>query len=82
MVESEEKMEGYNEEEVVRVINLALVCIKGSNTHRPSMSEVVTILLSKDEIDFQKSLQPAFVDVGYKVRGKSSPPSQSNAIIT
>ncbi|GLJ51891.1 hypothetical protein SUGI_1102400 [Cryptomeria japonica] len=83
MVESEEKMEGYNEEEVVRVINLALMCIQGSATHRPSMSEVVTILLSKAEIDFQKPLQPAFVDVGYKVRGESSPPSsQSNATIT
>ncbi|XP_057855629.1 cysteine-rich receptor-like protein kinase 42 [Cryptomeria japonica] len=83
MAESKEKIEGYSEEEVLRVINLALQCIQGSTTHRPSMSEVVTILLSKAEIDFQKPLQPAFVDVGYKVRGESSPPSsQSNATVT
>ncbi|GLJ51903.1 hypothetical protein SUGI_1102590 [Cryptomeria japonica] len=70
VVHKEEKMEGYDEEEVVRVINLALLCIQGSGSRRPSMSEVVTILLNKAEIDFQTPLQPAFVDVGYKVRGE------------
>ncbi|GLJ51898.1 hypothetical protein SUGI_1102480 [Cryptomeria japonica] len=82
VVEGEEKMEGYNEEEVGRVINLALLCIQGSPTHRPSMSEVVTILLSKAEFEFQKPLQPAFIYVGYKVRGENSPSFESVAMIT
>ncbi|XP_057855631.2 cold-responsive protein kinase 1 [Cryptomeria japonica] len=86
MVESEKEMEGYSEEEVLRVINLALLCIQASARHRPSMSEVVTILLSKDEIEFQKPLQPSFVDAGYKARGGSSnsgtSSSRSNATIT
>ncbi|GLJ59726.1 hypothetical protein SUGI_1523170 [Cryptomeria japonica] len=30
MVESQERMEGYSDEEVVRVINLALLCIQAS----------------------------------------------------
>ncbi|XP_057855575.2 cold-responsive protein kinase 1-like [Cryptomeria japonica] len=81
VVHKEEKMEGYDEEEVVRVINLALLCIQGSGSRRPSMSEAVTILLNKAEIDFQTPLQPAFVDVGYKVRGEY-PLSESNAMIT
>ncbi|GLJ51886.1 hypothetical protein SUGI_1102300 [Cryptomeria japonica] len=79
-------MEGYSDEEVVRVINLALLCIQGAASHRPSMSEVVTLLLSKAEIDFQKPLQPAFIDVAYKVRGESTTltksSSQSNAMVT
>ncbi|XP_059072337.1 putative serine/threonine-protein kinase, partial [Cryptomeria japonica] len=86
MVESQERMEGYSDEEVVRVINLALLCIQGAASHRPSMSEVVTLLLSKAEIDFQKPLQPAFIDVVYKVRGESTTlttsSSQSNAMVT
>ncbi|XP_057855630.2 cysteine-rich receptor-like protein kinase 2 [Cryptomeria japonica] len=83
VVESEKEMEGYSEEEVLKVINLALLCIQVSAKHRPSMSEVVT-LLSKDEIDFQKNhLQPTFVDVGYKAHGESSTSSsQANATIT
>ncbi|GLJ51881.1 hypothetical protein SUGI_1102160 [Cryptomeria japonica] len=86
MVESQERMEGYSDEEVVRVINLALLCIQGAASNRPSMSEVVTLLLSKAEIDFQKPLQPAFIDVAYKVRGESTTlttsSSQSNAMVT
>ncbi|XP_059069323.1 cold-responsive protein kinase 1-like [Cryptomeria japonica] len=65
LVESEE-MEGYSEEEVVKVLNLALQCIQGSATNRPSMSEAVTILLSDAEIDFRKPLQPPFIDMGYQ----------------
>ncbi|GLJ51917.1 hypothetical protein SUGI_1103050 [Cryptomeria japonica] len=83
IVESEKEMEGYNEEEVLRVINLALQCIQASVTHRPSMSEVVTRLLSTDEIDFQKPLQPTLpVNMGYKSRQESSTSSQSNATFT
>ncbi|GLJ50844.1 hypothetical protein SUGI_1083100 [Cryptomeria japonica] len=63
LVESEKEMEGYNEEEVLRVINLALLCIQESFRHRPSMPEVVTMLLSKDEIDFQKHLHTSFADM-------------------
>ncbi|XP_057837190.2 cysteine-rich receptor-like protein kinase 43 [Cryptomeria japonica] len=76
VVESEKEMEGYSEEEVLRVINLALQCIQVSVRDRPSMSEVVTIRLSKDENDFQKPLQPSFIDVGYKEL------TESNATIT
>ncbi|GLJ51878.1 hypothetical protein SUGI_1102020 [Cryptomeria japonica] len=80
VVESGNQMEGYSEEEVMRVINLALQCIQASVSHRPSMSEVVTILLSNDEIDFQKPLQPALVDGESLAYG--TPSYQSNATIT
>ncbi|XP_059068946.1 cysteine-rich receptor-like protein kinase 2 [Cryptomeria japonica] len=76
VVESEKEMEGYSKEEVLRVINLALQCIQVSVRDRPSMSEVVTIRLSKDESDFQKPLQPSFMDVEYKEL------KESNATIT
>ncbi|XP_057855591.1 cold-responsive protein kinase 1-like [Cryptomeria japonica] len=86
VVECEKEMEGYSEEEVLRVINLALLCIQASIRQRPSMSEVVTILLSNDEIEFQKLLQPSFVDMGNKANGQCSnsgtSSSQSNATIT
>ncbi|XP_059068948.1 cysteine-rich receptor-like protein kinase 2 [Cryptomeria japonica] len=65
VVENEKEMEGYNEEEVLRVINLALLCIQDSARRRPSMSEVVTTLLNKDEIDFQKCLHTSFVDMTF-----------------
>ncbi|GLJ51897.1 hypothetical protein SUGI_1102470 [Cryptomeria japonica] len=86
VVECEKEMEGYSEEEVLRVINLALLCIQASIRQRPSMSEVVTILLSNDEIEFQKLLQPSFVDMGNKANGQCSnsgtSSSQPNATIT
>ncbi|GLJ51892.1 hypothetical protein SUGI_1102410 [Cryptomeria japonica] len=63
LIRSEKEMEGYKEEEVLRVINLALLCIQDSAKHRPSMSEVVTILLRKDEFDFQKHLHTSFEDM-------------------
>ncbi|XP_059069680.1 cold-responsive protein kinase 1-like [Cryptomeria japonica] len=82
VVENEKEMEGYNEEEMLRVINLALLCIQASARHRPSMSEIVT-QLSKDEIDIQKPLQPSYVAMEYKARRESSTSSsQSNATIT
>ncbi|GLJ51828.1 hypothetical protein SUGI_1101050 [Cryptomeria japonica] len=40
MVESQERMEGYSDEEVVRVINLALLCIQAS-IHRCGVQIVV-----------------------------------------
>ncbi|XP_059068937.1 probable serine/threonine-protein kinase PBL21 [Cryptomeria japonica] len=76
VVENEKEMEGYNEEEVLRVINLALLCIQDSARHRPSMSEVVTTLLNKDEIDFQKYLHTCFVDMTFKEF------TESNATVT
>ncbi|GLJ51877.1 hypothetical protein SUGI_1102010 [Cryptomeria japonica] len=84
LVKTQEEMEGYSKEEVLRVINLALLCIQASASHRPSMSEVVTILLTKDGIDFEKPLQPAFLDVGYKAQQGSSISgiSASYALIT
>ncbi|GLJ51887.1 hypothetical protein SUGI_1102310 [Cryptomeria japonica] len=84
LVKTQEEMEGYSKEEVLRVINLALLCIQASASHRPSMSEVGTILLTKDGIDFEKPLQPAFLDMGYKAQQESSISgiSASYALIT
>ncbi|KAH9323423.1 hypothetical protein KI387_018062, partial [Taxus chinensis] len=64
------KEEGYIEEEVLRLLNLALVCIQASVVDRPSMSQVVATLVSKTKNDYKKPFQPAFVDVGYRVRGE------------
>ena len=82
MVESKLKeTEGYNEDEVLRVINLALQCTQASARQRPSMSEVVT-QLSKDEIYFQKPLKPSYAGTRDKARVERSTSSQSNATMT
>uniref|UniRef100_A0A0D6QRJ0 Uncharacterized protein n=1 Tax=Araucaria cunninghamii TaxID=56994 RepID=A0A0D6QRJ0_ARACU len=83
----ERMKEGYTKEEVLRVINIALLCVQASVMQRPSMSEIVSMLVSRTEINMERPLQPAFVDVGHRVRGEHSassgaPSSQSSATVS
>ncbi|XP_057824052.1 cold-responsive protein kinase 1 [Cryptomeria japonica] len=81
-----EKEEVYNEEEILKVLKLALLCIQASVVDRPSMSQVVAMLVSGTDVDYRKPFQPAFVGVGNRIRGEHSSSvsgsSQSNATIT
>ena len=75
----------YDKEEVLRMIQLGLLCTQASVTQRPSMSEIVAMLVSKREIHNLQTtpMKPA---LGYTVRtthsesGTSS--SASNATVS
>eukprot|EP01018_Ginkgo_biloba_P011267 Gb_28652 [translate_table: standard] len=77
---------GYPREEALRVIQLALLCTQASVASRPAMSEVVAMLVSRVDVNPQTTIQPAFIDVAYRLRGESSTSgtssSQSNATVS
>lgn len=57
---------GYQPEEVEEVIEIALLCTQSTVAARPTLSEVVVLLLSKD-----KPIQPTrppFIDAMRRVR--------------
>jgi hypothetical protein len=75
----------YAKEEVLRMIQLGFLCTQASVTQRPSMSEIVSMLVSKREINNLQTapMQPA---LGYTVRGTHSnsgtSSSASNATVS
>ncbi|GLJ32488.1 hypothetical protein SUGI_0653510 [Cryptomeria japonica] len=65
--------EEYSEEEVLRALNLALLCTQASVADRPSMSEVVAMLVRRRELtNLDVPLRPAFIDLGFKLHSDSS----------
>eukprot|EP01018_Ginkgo_biloba_P011265 Gb_28650 [translate_table: standard] len=60
---------GYPREKVLRVIERALLCTQASVASRPAMSEVVAMLVSRVDVNPQTTIQPAFIDVAYRLRG-------------
>eukprot|EP01018_Ginkgo_biloba_P018345 Gb_05744 [translate_table: standard] len=65
------KEKGYPIEEVLRIIHLALLCTQDSVDSRPVMSDVVAMLVSRVDVKPQTTIQPAFIDVAYKLREES-----------
>ncbi|KAL5703901.1 hypothetical protein ACHQM5_022394 [Ranunculus cassubicifolius] len=61
----------YSAEEVMKVIEIALLCTQSSNILRPTMSEVVVLLLSKGATEFAPT-RPTFIDSTKRVRGDTS----------
>jgi serine/threonine protein kinase len=51
-----------NNREVLKVVHIALLCTQASATLRPSMSEVIMFLTSKDP-NLQEASEPPFIDV-------------------
>ncbi|MCL7030275.1 hypothetical protein MKW94_004776, partial [Papaver nudicaule] len=58
----------YNPQDVKKVIEIALSCTQSSVSLRPSMSEVVVMLLSRDSLELRPT-RPTFIDVANRVRG-------------
>lgn len=66
------ELEGYPEEEVLRFIKVALVCTQAAAQQRPSMKQVVEMLLSNESsLDVKNLTQPGVVK-------KSVQPSSSS----
>eukprot|EP01018_Ginkgo_biloba_P011266 Gb_28651 [translate_table: standard] len=59
---------GYPREEVLRVIQLALLCTQASVASKLAMSEVVAMLISMADVKPQITIQRAFTDVAHRLR--------------
>jgi hypothetical protein len=68
----------YNPEEVKKIIQIALLCTQSAVASRPTMSEVVVLLLTKNSSEFQPT-RPTFIDAISRVRGETSSSSSSSA---
>lgn len=68
----------YSPEEVKRVIEIALMCTQSTVAARPTMSEVVVMLLSKGGLVLQPT-RPVFIDATSRVRGDASTSSKSSS---
>ncbi|XP_006847936.2 cysteine-rich receptor-like protein kinase 2 isoform X2 [Amborella trichopoda] len=66
----------YNPEDIKRVIEIALTCTQSLVASRPTMSEVVVLLLSKGPSG-PKPAKPTFIDSATRVRGDTSSSSSS-----
>ncbi|KAF9611544.1 hypothetical protein IFM89_032944 [Coptis chinensis] len=76
--------EEYEVEQVKKVIEIALLCTQSSVVSRPTMSEVVVLLLSKGYAT-DTPTRPTFIDATKRVRGDKSTStgsSTSNATIS
>lgn len=68
----------YNPEEVKRVIEIALLCTQSTVAARPTMSEVVVLLLSRASPMLHPS-RPTFIDAASRVRGDTSSSTGSSS---
>ncbi|GLJ26026.1 hypothetical protein SUGI_0499170, partial [Cryptomeria japonica] len=66
------KLKGeYPQEQMVRVIRIALLCVKESPSQRPSMTQIVSMLTSNSEITDQPT-KPAFLESNVNDRTPTS----------
>uniref|UniRef100_A0A452YGP9 Protein kinase domain-containing protein n=1 Tax=Aegilops tauschii subsp. strangulata TaxID=200361 RepID=A0A452YGP9_AEGTS len=70
--------EEYKPEEVKKIIEIALLCTQSAVASRPTMSEVVVLLLSRNSSEL-KPTRPTFIDSTSRVRGETSSSSSSSA---
>ncbi|KAI3873288.1 hypothetical protein MKW92_052216, partial [Papaver armeniacum] len=75
----------YQPHEVKKVLEIALTCTQSSVSLRPTMSEVVVMLLSRDSQKLRPT-RPTFIDASSRVRGDTSTStagsSTSNATVS
>ncbi|KAK7290293.1 hypothetical protein RIF29_04604 [Crotalaria pallida] len=62
----------YDPEEVKKIIEIALLCTQASAATRPTMSEVVVLLKSKNSQENMKPTMPVFVESNLKSRAETS----------
>jgi len=70
--------EEYRPDEVKRIMEIALLCTQSAVAARPMMSEVVVLLLTRDDPEVQPT-RPIFIDATSRVRGETSSSSSSSA---
>uniref|UniRef100_A0ACD5TJP8 Uncharacterized protein n=1 Tax=Avena sativa TaxID=4498 RepID=A0ACD5TJP8_AVESA len=70
--------EEYKPEEVKTIIQIALLCTQSAVASRPTMSEIVVLLLTKNSPELQPT-RPTFIDSTSRVRGETSSSSSSSA---
>ncbi|KAL6643221.1 hypothetical protein ACP70R_021402 [Stipagrostis hirtigluma subsp. patula] len=70
--------EEYRPEEVKRVMEIALLCTQSAVAARPMMSEVVVLLLARNDPELHPT-RPTFIDSTSRVRGETSSSSSSSA---
>ncbi|KAK1320365.1 Cysteine-rich receptor-like protein kinase 1 [Acorus calamus] len=61
----------YKADEVKRIMEIALLCTQSTVSARPTMSEVVVLLLSKGNAGIQPT-RPTFIDATSRVCGDPS----------
>ncbi|KAK1273351.1 Cysteine-rich receptor-like protein kinase 2 [Acorus gramineus] len=74
----------YKADELKRIMEIALLCTQSTVSARPTMSEVVVLLLSKGNAGIQPT-RPTFIDATSRVRGDpstSTSSSNSNATLS
>ncbi|XP_052196769.1 cysteine-rich receptor-like protein kinase 2 [Diospyros lotus] len=67
----------YREEDVKKVIEIALMCTQSPVSLRPTMSEVV-LLLSERSMEFRRPTKPTFIDNERRIRGDASTSTASS----
>ncbi|XP_043694462.1 cold-responsive protein kinase 1-like [Telopea speciosissima] len=70
--------EEYDANEVKRIIEIALQCAQSSVASRPAMSEVVVMMISKEQAEVRPT-RPTFIDATSRVRGDTSTSTGSSA---
>ncbi|KAK1303575.1 putative LRR receptor-like serine/threonine-protein kinase [Acorus calamus] len=66
----------YEADELKRIMEIALLCTQSTVSARPTMSEVVVLLLSKGNVGIQPT-RPTFIDATSRVRGDTSTSTSS-----
>ncbi|XP_057468616.1 cold-responsive protein kinase 1-like isoform X2 [Actinidia eriantha] len=62
----------YREEEMKKVIEIALICTQSPVSSRPTMSEVVVLLVTNRSTDLAPATRPMFIDNDKRVCGDTS----------
>ncbi|KAF5960322.1 hypothetical protein HYC85_001531 [Camellia sinensis] len=68
----DDSMNEYREEEVKKVIEIALMCTQSPVSVRPTMSEVVVLLVSERSIELTRPTRPTLIDNDKKIRGETT----------
>lgn len=69
----------YKSEDAKKIIEIALMCTQSPASLRPTMSEVVVLLISDRSLEQRPLSKPTFVHSDNRIRDDSSTPSISNA---
>lgn len=68
----------YDAEEVKKVIEIALLCTQATAATRPTMSEIVVLLKSKNFMGNMKPTMPVFVNSSLRPRTDTSTSTASS----
>ncbi|RRT62928.1 hypothetical protein BHE74_00034673, partial [Ensete ventricosum] len=69
----------FSPEEMKRIVKIALLCTQSTVSARPTMSEVVVLLLSEGDHDRIQPTRPTFIDATSRVHGDGSTSTGSSS---